>query len=407
LSSLTNFALVIVIARTTTPGDFGGYAIVLAIYFVAVGLGQAIVSQPLAVRHSASSGDALRQALPKSLGAALVVGITLGAACLVVGLVSPLKVGAPLIVLGLALPGLILQDALRFSFVISGNPRSAVANDGFWAAMQVLGFAVLFVTNAGALWFLAVWGLAGGLSAVWGSLQLKVAPDVTATPGWIRLHRGLVVRYTLESLVVRGSMQATLGVVGLVLGLPAIGAVRGAQVLFSPLNLVHQGAFLVAVPETVRTLRRHAGQFRRAIVAVSGVTAALTAMWALPLLIIPSWSGREVLGQTWDSAHPLILGIGLQYVAIGLTLGPQIGLRALGAAGASLRANIAGACVVLAATMIGASVGGTQGAVAGIAIGTLLSVAIWGAFFWIRFTRRAAIGADSESLEGAIPRQIV
>jgi hypothetical protein len=56
--------------------------------------------------------------------------------------------------------------------------------------------------------------------------------------------------------------------------------------------------------------------------------------------------------------------------------------------------------------MVGASLLGIGGAVAGIAIGTVLSVGIWAGLFWLSFKRRPHIGADNESIESVMPTRM-
>ena len=58
-SSLTNFALGIVVARTVPIAEFGAFSLAFAAYLLAVNMTRAFPMQPLAIRYSAIGGGRL------------------------------------------------------------------------------------------------------------------------------------------------------------------------------------------------------------------------------------------------------------------------------------------------------------------------------------------------------------
>ena len=57
LSSLTNFALAIVVAHESAPRTFGLFALVFATFSIALGACRAVCCEPLAVRYSSASSS--------------------------------------------------------------------------------------------------------------------------------------------------------------------------------------------------------------------------------------------------------------------------------------------------------------------------------------------------------------
>lgn len=378
LSSATNFALTIFVARSATREEFGSFAIVLATYFVVAGLGQGLATQPLAVRHSASRGVQFAEAAKSATGAAMLVGIVSGVFCIVASLVLGGLLGLQLVILGLALPGLLLQDAWRFVFVAARRPERAALNDAIWALVQCAGFIGFELHHLRSpVGLLAVWGLAGSAGAIIGVVQAGYLPSLRRSIGWLREHHHLGTRFAAESLIIRGSVQLALVSIAAIAGLAAAGAVRGAQVVFSPLNLTFQGALFVAVPEGVRALHSSHTAFGALVrtISVACVTAAIT--WGLVLVVVPQVIGRQLLGSTWDAARPLLWLVAVQILAIAITIGPQVGLKAMAAAGRSLAGYCLSAALLLAGCCIGAWAGGAQGAAAGIATATALAGVVW------------------------------
>src|ERR671919_424387 len=68
-------------------------------------------------------------------GASLTIGIIVGSACLLVALVIDGPLQTAFAILGIALPGLLLQDAWRFAFFALGRGSSAFINVLVWVGL--------------------------------------------------------------------------------------------------------------------------------------------------------------------------------------------------------------------------------------------------------------------------------
>ncbi|WP_207401260.1 hypothetical protein, partial [Actinomadura roseirufa] len=270
LSSLANVALTVVVARSVGPAGLGAFGVASAVYLLAVGLSRALSSEPFLVRFSAAAGrDAaeVRRASADSAGMALVGGVVVGALVLVAVLVTVLvsapvtggAVEAALLPLAVFLPGLLLKDAWRFVFIAADLPWRAVLNDAVWAAGQIVAVGWVLARphpDVGA--FVAAWGAAATVAAGFGVVQSRCPPAPLRAGRWIAAHRDLLPGYCVDFAARMGGRQLVLLSVGVLGGLPALAAVRAAEVLFGGLNVVLQAVPLVAVPAAVAAGRRSA-----------------------------------------------------------------------------------------------------------------------------------------------------
>ena len=99
------------------------------------------------VRYSGATGARWRGATAAASATGIMVGAVAGVGCVVVGLLLPDPIGPALIALGVLMPGLMLQDSLRFAFFATGRPRSALLNDVVWTVLLLL--ALVIVHRAG------------------------------------------------------------------------------------------------------------------------------------------------------------------------------------------------------------------------------------------------------------------
>jgi O-antigen/teichoic acid export membrane protein len=111
ISSLSNFALGLFVARSFGSSEFGAFTLAFITYTVMINAARGLATDPLLVRYSGDGGPRWRQATSSATGTALVVGLTIGGLCILVGVFLPHPVGLGFISLGVGLPGLALQDS--------------------------------------------------------------------------------------------------------------------------------------------------------------------------------------------------------------------------------------------------------------------------------------------------------
>ncbi|MFF7754102.1 hypothetical protein ACFZCP_33790 [Streptomyces sp. NPDC007971] len=375
-SSISNFVVGIYVARSLGVTAFGVFSLAWVTYGVVLNVSRGLATDPLVVRFSGVPDTSWRGAVARSTGTALGVGTIIGVVCLLAGLGLGGRVGPAFAALGVMLPGLLLQDAWRFSFFAAGTGRKAFVNDVVWGV--ALAPAMVVAARAGSVAaFVLAWGASATLAAGFGYVQSGIRPRMTEARGWLREQRDLGYRYLVENVSLSGASQLRAYGLGAIVGVSAVGAVRGAELLMGPFLAVLMGLSLVTVPEAARVLRRAPHQLGRFCLLLGAGQAAGALLWGSALLLIPGRLGALVLGGVWHSSSQLIVQITLSVAGAGLGTGAAAGLRALGAARRSLRCQLFASACYVGGGLGGAAAVGTAGSAWGVAAATISGSAVW------------------------------
>jgi O-antigen/teichoic acid export membrane protein len=378
ISSLSNFAIGLFVARSFGASSFGAFTLAFITYTVVINASRGLATDPLLVRYSGQAGRRWRSATSAATGSALVVGVTVGVLCVPVGLLLPDPIGPVFIALGIGLPGLVLQDSWRFAFFASGRGSAAFINDLFWT---VLLFGALLILHGGAdspARALLAFGATATLASLLGMAQARTVPRPLRGLEWFRMHRELSVRYLIENISTSGASQLRSFVVGAVAGLAAVGYVRASEILMGPFFVVLMGISQVAVPEASRVFHRDSRHLARFCFVLGGVQAAAAVAWGLLLLtVFPVGPGPALLKELWMPTAQLIPAITLTVAAASFVTAAIAGLRAMGVARRSLRAQLTGAALYLIGGSIGAVLAGAVGTSWGVTIAGFLAVLVW------------------------------
>ena len=379
VSSLTNFAVTLYMARVLGATQFGAFSLAYVTYSFVLNASRGLATDPLMVRLSGAELPAWRRAVARCTGTATVVGLVAGACVLVAAALLSGATREGFLALGLTLPGLMLQDSWRFSFFALGRGSQAFLNDTIWAVSMLPALYLLHATGHGTVfWFVFAWGAAAGVGAVCGPLQARVMPRLTQAWGWMMSHRDLGPRYLAENTANSGASQLRLYSVGFILGLAAVGYVQAASTLMGPFLVVFMGMSLVIVPEAVRVLQRAPHRLRHFSLLVSGGLTVAGLLWGVVLLVaLPRGLGELALGKIWRPAYPLVLPLTISVAGGCASAGATAGLHALGAARRSLRAMVIGSAAYLTCGVAGALLDGALGTVIGVAVATWLGACAW------------------------------
>ncbi|MGH3992045.1 MAG: hypothetical protein ACRDSN_06215, partial [Pseudonocardiaceae bacterium] len=377
VSSLTNFTVGIVVARSLGAAEFGIFTLAWVTYGVVLNVSRGLTTDPLVVRFSGVPTATWRAAVSRSSGTALLIGILAGAVSLLAGLALGGSIGAGFVALGLILPALLLQDSWRFAFFAAGQGRKAFANDVVWAAALVPALVVA-AEHGSVFGFVLAWGLSGAVAAGFGCVQSRLSPRMAEMRGWLRQQRDLAPRYLIENVSNSGASQLRMYGLGAIAGLADVGALRGAELLLGPFLAVLMGLSLVAVPEAARVLQRSPHRLPLFCLLLGAGQAATALAWGLVLLfLLPDTVGRLALGSVWELASALILPVTLSVTGAGFVAGAAAGLRALAAARRSLRAQLFASAAYLTGGLAGAAVAGALGSSWGSALAMWFGAAVW------------------------------
>jgi O-antigen/teichoic acid export membrane protein len=379
VSSVTNAAVSIYVARELGAVQFGAFGLAYVTYSFALNASRGLATDPLVVRFSGAEGASWRRAVARASGTALTVGFAVGACVLVAAVMLQGTARLAFIALGITLPGLMLQDSWRYAFFALGRGRGACLNDAVWALTMIPGLVFLRESgHANVFTFVLTWGIAGNIAAAVGPLQTRVLPRVSAGWNWVSQHRDLGPRYLAENTANSGGAQLRTYGVGLMLGLASVGYVSASNTLMGPFVVIMMGISLVTVPEAARLLRR-SPQHLRLYCLLCGAVLAVAAMgWGITLLVaLPRGLGHWLLGPIWRPTYPLMLPVAIGVAGTCFSDGASAGLRALGASRRSLRAQIITSVLYVVFGLVGAYIDGAVGTVEGTMVALWIGALLW------------------------------
>ena len=394
ISSLTNFFITLLVARQSGARAFGTFSLGLTLYVFLLWVSRSLVTDPFVVRVSGAAAHVQRRSAAHATGAALTVGLLAAPLVAIVGFLA--ERGAPLIIgaFALAIPFLLTQDALRYVLFAAGRARAAAINDLVWLLVQVVSIAASFLVQDSprASTLVGSFGVGAAVAALYGCRQTGVVPSPRSAWLWIYGHRDLGIPFVTELIAVTGTVQIALLAVGTVAGIVALGELRAAMLLMGPLTVLFLGVFVVTTPEAVRLVKRSPEALSRLVIGLGTVMLTTTVVWALAIQLVPDEIGARILGANWGSGRRLLLPVAALIAGNSCALAAVVGLRALGAARASLGARLWGAPVVLIGGIVGARIGGPYGAAVGLAMASWVDVVLAGTAF-----RRALSQYDGSS----------
>jgi O-antigen/teichoic acid export membrane protein len=381
MSSVSNFAVNIYIARTLGAVQYGAFALAYVTYGFALNASRGLATDPLLVRFSGTDLPTWRRAVAACTGTAAVVGLAAGACVLAAAALLGGTARLAFLALGLTLPALMLQDSWRYSFFALGRGGQAFLNDTIWTVTLLPALVLLRVTgHANVFWLVFAWGAAAAVAAAAGRLQARVVPRLSATRDWLSQNRDLGPRYFAEGTVATVSSQLRNYGIGLILGLAALGYVQAATTLMGPFMVIFFGMGLVLLPEAARILRHSPRHLPWFCVLVSAGLALLGLAWGAVLVVaLPRGLGHFMLGSLWRPTYPLVLPSTLAIMGACVSTGAGAGLHALGAAKRSLRAMILTSALYVVGALAGAAAGGAYGTMWGAAIASWIGALV---FWW-------------------------
>lgn len=392
LSSITNLALTVIVARTVTGREFGGFALAITLYILTILVVRATCGQPLLLARAAAGSPAEQR---RSVEEALGLGVAFGVGASVLGLVTAASTtGAlqrALFPLGVLLLPLVLQDVCRFVAFAEGRPKRAFGNDLLWTLGQAVAMGAVVATGHASVTTLVwAWGIAGTVASLAALAAAGTRPRVPAGLRFFWANRGMCGRFLGEVLITSGAVQLTLVGVALISGPVDVGALRGAPVLFGPLNLLFAASLTGLLAELAHVAHEGSEQLRRQCRLISTGSLVVSGGYGVVLILLPAAAGRAALGDTWRLTDPLLVPFAVQYAAIGVCLGQVIGLRALASSHRSF-----GVCFRFTVLFLVLGIGGewrwgAPGAAWGMAIAAAVAIGDW----YIQFGRALGEGVQ-------------
>jgi O-antigen/teichoic acid export membrane protein len=313
VSSISNFVAVAITANVATAGQFGQFSLGYAGLLLFLGAQRALIGETLLVKYSAA--DALDATARRAvLGASLLASAAALPLLLAGALLTDESSRLLWLVIAASLPFVLVQDTLRYLFICEGRPSRALLIDGVWAVLSIASMALVAI-NSGTVWAVVLcWGAGAAAALVLGLILGRALPSPGGGTRWLRANRNPGLRYLGEFSALNASTFVVLYLLAIPLGAAGVGALRAAQLLFSPLNTAFSAIKMAVIPELVRS--RGTRVFRNRLIETFVIVAALAGFWGAVVMFLPASVGALLLGDTWQSASELRLPYFLQYVAM-------------------------------------------------------------------------------------------
>jgi O-antigen/teichoic acid export membrane protein len=322
LASLSNLVIALALARSGGAEALGIFTVAFAFYLMASGLLRALLSEPLLTIPVTQDGVPDQ---PERFGAATAVAYLIPASLIVIviGLASG---RIEIVIVGVVLPLVSMQDFFRYVYFRRGRPELAAVLDAAWVATSLVGWPL--VTAQGQVSVgLAVWALGGALGVLLAAVISRVRPASLrdSLAWWWRDMRPLGGFLALAGLLSTFFSQITTIGLATILGVSDLGTLRGAQIVLGPIGLAVTGFNVYTLP---RLSASRARQNTRVALLVSGGAALLAAASTVVLWLLTPLLVSLLYGENLDVPPVLVLALGIGVTLGALSTGPALMLMA-------------------------------------------------------------------------------
>ena len=306
LFSAANLVLQVVVARRSTPAEYGAFAIGFAAFLFLAGFHNALLLEPMSVLGARRQDD-LDTYLARVAGLHLALTIPLGAVFACVLLVPGFHRAAlagPVLGLAIAVPLVLLFWLARAACYLKGRPGVALSASASYSVCLLAGLALRIVLaperslrTTDAFLLMAAAG-AVSVIVVWVRLGLRPAPRLDL--GTLMREHWAYGRFILAASAAHGvSSLAVAPLLGLLSGLAQSGAYRALQNLTTPFQQVLAAATLIALPNLARrqALDEPEG-FRRSAALLTRANMLAATAYAAALVVLGSWALRVLYGTS-------------------------------------------------------------------------------------------------------------
>jgi O-antigen/teichoic acid export membrane protein len=385
-SSLSNFALSIVVAHYSGPRELGIFALLTTTYILTQGFVRSFTSDCLLTR-SETDDDVMRTyeggGYLLAFFIATILSIALLFAC---GLMST-AFGLPFLVFAVSFPLMALQDYSRYIGISRHNPGYSIRLDTAWVILFIGAFAVLRSTDHVSLpWLIGAWTGAGalvGLTTLRSHLVVHSAR--TMLRFWIESERAVGVRFASQFMLITSWTYFIFYLLVFVVSIDAVGQIKLAQLALGPVVVMAAGVQSALVSLASKKFRVDPRSAERFLFSIGCVMAAVTALWTALMFYLPVHSMAKLLGPTWPEARMVVPFMGLSFVLASFSGVANSGLRAMRAAKENLRLAIVMLPFVFVPCLGGAALWGARGFAAGLSV----AQGIYAMLGWIVMNRTA------------------
>jgi O-antigen/teichoic acid export membrane protein len=374
ISSASSFLLTVAVLHEASISQFAVFSICFTTYLLVLQLSRSVFGLPILILYSHQDAGGDETAVTesrKAAGGSVVLGLAAAMALLIAAGIVDAEPGQ-YATMGMVVPFLLYQDAVRHFAFARARPQMAVASDGLWLGLQLVGSVAALVTgNDSPVVLAGIWGVSGAVAGVAAGLKLSYLPLIAGAPAWLRSNASLCRKLLTEFAANSGSYYALLYGLAFVAGLDALGALRAAHTFIGPVIVLLLGANSLGVPEGVR-MKDDPSALLRFTSLIATALAAASLVWGVTIYYTLPWLGPRLFTETWATARPLIPLLSLFAAGVGVAVGLTSGLRAFSLHGWIMKSRAAASGLVLLIGLPGAILLDAHGALVGLLAGEWL-----------------------------------
>ena len=359
IMSLGSITYLVCAAQFLSPAELGGFALGLATLALALSVVRAICGEALLVRV-AETRDFEAQA-GAMLGLVALLALLACCLCLVVALTWR-SASAVFVATAFAVPGVLLQDAVRYLLIARRDARALIVSDLVWvgaSSATILASASNW-QSAGAV--LAAWSCAMLTMSVGLLLTFRWSPEVRSALGWLRASRHQSAAFAVESIVGAVVGYATTVVIAATASEADVAAYRATVSVFGitslAINFLKSSVLSELAHGGIADGKHAALVMRNMAIVLALAVGAATAM----LRPMPEAAGQLLLGETWTLVSGLLVAGAVNRLAASASVVPAVMLRVLGVSWQAAKVRIMVGALGLALGPVGAYFGGASGA---------------------------------------------
>lgn len=378
LSSFLTIAILMVAGQFLEPAVLGAFVLGVSTVQVVVALIRAYVSETYLVR--AAQGLENVSTASRATGLALLLAL-LGSA--VVAAMGSFAGEHAAIFWGtaVALPGVVLQDTLRYTNIANREFVRLLTIDGAHTVLTLGALAAVGLRGGGAPSMLVAWGLVASLGALGASLPpQRRGPRAMGGVRWGRevLHQSSA--YTTEAAL--GAITQYVVVLSLTwfIGPTELAAYRVAMSVFGLTSFV--------INFTKTSVLRHIDPYslgrlaywRKTTVVMSALMVAVVLIAFVAVVVLPTQWGVRLFGPIWPQVAVLALAAATNRLMATLVVVPAVLLRLQGVSWSVARLRMVSGLILMAALPFVAKVAGAQGA---FYLDAAVSLGLWITMTWM------------------------
>lgn len=255
LSSVSNFAVGVAVARLAGAASLGAFALAYTLWLLLAGCHRSLITEPLIVYGDGISGSSadLREGLAVEIALGAVASLLCAGVGAVLLLLGQHSFAVALLLLAPWLVPLLVQDFWRWAGFMWGRPGRSLLNDLLFNLVQAtVMLPLLLMGHRSVAVPITAWGAGGAAGALLGLWQFSVRPTAPRAKTFLQ-ERWAISRWLLAQFATGwASGQAYLVLAGAVLGPAALGGLRAAQTLMAPSSVLATAAGSLGLPEASR-----------------------------------------------------------------------------------------------------------------------------------------------------------